>query len=119
MYHNEIPELESISSQRYENVFNMSQTEDNGYYFYNLIKSVRLTYDDLDEVYFFKFKVDRVIPYTALSFNIYGTTDLWWLICVINGIDDPVKFVEPGVTLKIIKKQHVSTVIAAIKNQLQ
>lgn len=119
MYQNDIPQLDQISSNRFENIFTVNQTEDNGYYFYNIMKTVRITSDDLDDKYFFMFNVNRIIPYTALSYNFYGTTDLWWLICVINNIDNPIEFIKPGTTIKIIKKQHVSTVVAAIKNQLQ
>lgn len=118
MYQNDIPDLESIGSNRFENIFNVEKTETNGYYFYNILRTVRLTSNNLDEKYYFKYNVSKVIPYTALSYELYGTMDLWWLICVINNIDNPVEFVEPGTTLNIIKKQHVSTVVSAIKNQL-
>ena len=118
MYQNDIPDLESIGSNRFENIFNVEKTETNGYYFYNILKTVRLVVDDLDEKYYFKFNVNRIIPYTSLSYIFYDTIDLWWLICVINNIDNPVEFIDPGTTIKVIKKQHVSTVVSAIKNQL-
>jgi hypothetical protein len=38
---------------------------------------------------------------------------------VSNNIDNPVEFIEPGSTLKIIKKQYISNVISAIKQQLR
>lgn len=119
MYQNQTPQLESIGSNRYENIFHVNQTEENGYYFYNILRTVRLTSTDLDEKFYFKFNVNRIMPYTALSYNFYGTTDLWWLICVINNIDNPIEFIEPGTTILMIKKQHISTVISAIKSQLQ
>lgn len=119
MYQNDVPELDAISSNRFENIFKINQTEENKYYFYNIMRTVRLTTDDLDDRYIFLFNVDRIMPYTTLSYNFYDTIDLWWLICVVNNIDNPVKFIEPGTTLRMIKKQHVSTIVAAIKKQLQ
>jgi hypothetical protein len=119
MYHNEIEDLDKIGSLRYENIFKVNQTETTGYYFYNIMRTVRITPDDLDNRYYFKFNVNRVIPYTVLSYNFYNTMDLWWLICVMNNIDDPVQFIKPGTTIKLIKQQYVATVVDIIKKQLQ
>lgn len=118
MYHNDIPDLGSISDNRYENIFPVNQTSINGYHFYNIIKSIRFDPSDLDPALYFKFNVNRRAPYTALSHSLYGSIDLWWLICIINDIDNPIKFLEPGTTIKVIRKQYVSTVIDTIKKQL-
>ena len=118
MYHNDIPDLESISDRRYENIFPVNQTTNSGYHFYNIIKSIRFNPDDLDPSLYFKFNVNRRAPYTALSYSLYGSINMWWLICVINNIDNPITFIEPGTIIKVIKKQYVSTVIDNIKNQL-
>ena len=119
MYQNEITDLDSLSELRYENIFKVNQTEENKYYFYNITKTIRFSPTDLDPRYFYKFKVNRIIPYTALSYNLYNTMDLWWLLCVINNIDNPVVFLEPGSIIKVIKQQYVSTVVDMIKKQLQ
>tara|TARA_R110002110_G_scaffold16764_11_gene72173 strand:- start:964 stop:1323 length:360 start_codon:yes stop_codon:yes gene_type:complete len=119
MYQNDIPDLESISNNRYENIFNVATTEENKYYFYNISRAIRFDDTSIDPAYYYKFIVNRLAPYTALSHTLYGTMELWWLICVINNIDSPVKFLTPGTTIKVIKKQYVSTVIDNIKRQLQ
>ena len=63
MYHNDVPDLEPISTNRFENVFKVNQTEEYGYYFYNLFKSVRFSEDlEMNEKYFFKYRVDRLLP---------------------------------------------------------
>lgn len=118
MYHNDIPQLEPIGSNRFENIFSVHKTSENGYYFYNILKTIRLTTNDLDDRYFFYFKVDRTMPFTVISYNFYETMDLWWLICVVNNIDNPIEFIEPGTTIKMIKPQHVSSIVSAIKKQL-
>ena len=119
MYRNDISDLEPLSDMKFENIFNMSKTEDNGYYFYNITRTVRFDASELDDEYYFKYVVDRQLSWPALSFRYYNTIDLWWLICVINGIDNPVEFTKPGRELKLIKKSHVNTVVSAIKSQLQ
>lgn len=119
MYRNEIDALTPLSDMKMENIFNMSQTEDNGYYFYNITRTIRFDSSTIDRGYYFKYIVDRNMPWTTLSYQIYNTIDLWWLICVVNNIDNPVEFATPGASLKIIKPVHVSSVIAVIKQQLQ
>jgi len=119
MYQNEITDLEDISDLRYENIFKVNQTETNKYYFYNINRTIRFQPADLDPKYYFKFRVNRIIPYTALSHNFYNTMDLWWLICIINNIDNPIEFLQPGKIIKVIKQPYVSTVVDMIKKQLQ
>jgi len=119
MYQNEQADLPSISSTRFENIFHVNQTETNGYYFYNILKTIRVDTDNIDNKYIYLHRVNRSAPYTSLSYQLYGNIDLWWLICVINNIDNPIEFIEPGTLLKIIKKQYVSVVIDAIRQQLQ
>lgn len=118
MRRNEIPDLSNLSDTRFENIFNMSRTDDRGYYYYNIMKTVRFDPDELDTNFYFKFTVDRHMSWTALSHRMYGSIDLWWLICVINNIDNPIKFPAPGTVLKIIKKSEVSAVVGAINKQI-
>jgi len=118
MRRNEITDLSPLSEMKFENIFNMSRT-DNGYYFYNIMKTVRFDPKELDSNYYFKFQVDRHMSWTSMSYRFYNTIDLWWIICVVNNIDNPVAFPTPGTTLKIIKKSQVSTIVSSIKTQLQ
>lgn len=37
-----------------------------------------------------------------ISYQVYGTVDLWWLICIVNDILDPFSEVTLGKTLKIV-----------------
>ena len=55
---------------------------------------------------------------TELSQDIYGTQDLWWLICLVNRIYNPINNPELGEVYKIIKPDLVSTLLNSIKNQL-
>jgi len=118
MYRNEIDELENLSEYKYENIFKVFQTETNKYYYYNITRTVRVATEDLDKTFYYKHKVNRSISYTALSYSIYGTIDLWWLICIINSIDDPVSFITPGTEIKLIKPKQVRNIIDTIKKQL-
>jgi hypothetical protein len=50
---------------------------------------------------------------------LYGTTYLWWLICIINGIQNPFDPNIAGKQIKVLKRQYLKTVLDSIKQQLQ
>lgn len=119
MYQNEQSDLPKIDESRFENIFKINKTETNGYYFYNIIKTIRIDPDKIDTKYFYMHRVNRSTPYTALSYQLYNNIHLWWLICVVNDIDNPVEFIEPGSVIRVVKKQYVSSIIDTIKQQLK
>lgn len=116
MKQNSISELPSINSNRYENLFNIFTTkkDNNLYYYYNILSKITIpdtTSNDVYELY----KVDKLLPLTTLSYNIYGTIHLWWLILLANKIKNPVMLIEPGSVLKILKEDYINDVINKLK----
>lgn len=110
----DLPELESY---RYENIFKVYLTEDS-HYFYNILKKIQVP-DNLNPSVFDIITLTDVVPFTTLSYRLYGTTYLWWLICVLNGIKNPFDTSIRGMKLKVLKKQFIKVAIDSIKNQLQ
>ena len=115
-YNNDVGDLQRIDFSRYENIFQVAQ--DGDFYFYNIAKTV-IVPDDLDPRAFVEQVVDSVSPWTAISYRYYGTQNLWWLICIINKITNPVAVVTPGTKLKILKTDYVDRVLRAIRNQIE
>lgn len=95
---NDIPDLVTLDFARYENIFKLYK-DSNSIYFYNILNSIQVP-DNIDKQYFYVVKINRKIPWTTISYEQYATIDLWWLICLINKIDNPIKFVEPEPSLK-------------------
>ena len=58
------------------------------------------------------------MAYTALSYKAYKTMQLWWLICLVNGTDNPTSFITPGTVIKIVKPSRVSSIVSEINSQL-
>jgi hypothetical protein len=105
----------NVTPQHYENIFNMHRED--GYNIYNLLQHVVIP-DDLDpRLYELQSPVGGM-PYSVLSYRIYGTMNLWWLICTVNNIYDPTSLTKPGDVLKIIKPQHVGAMLSNIQDQL-
>lgn len=109
---NSINELPSISSNRYENIFNLNIY--NGYYFYNIIKTIKFPENINPELYYEKI-INSKKPYTTISYEIYGTQDLWWLILLSNNITNPVSVVTPGTKIKVIKLKYIKSILDSIK----
>ena len=114
--HNEVSQLGDLPSSAYESIFNMYKDQGE-FYAYNIIKTVQFP-KDLDDELFYYAIVTGSYTWTRLSFEHYGTIQLWWLICLTNKIMNPVKSPEPGLTIKILKAKYVSEVIDQIQAQL-
>ncbi len=56
---------------------------------------------------------------TTLSYNAYGTIDLWWLILIINNITNPIKDLPIGQKIKLIKPQYIEQVLQTIESHLK
>ena len=86
--------------------------------FYNIIKNIYVP-SDISNDAFFTTTYQGNIPFTTLSYQIYGTTYLWWLICIVNNIKNPFDPANSGKTLKIIKPNYINLVLTTISQQLQ
>ena len=102
---NEVDELKSLSIDMCENIFkiNLIDTDNNDLYFYNLLNKIIFPDDISDEI------VDTIvlqndIPWTALSYQLYGTINLWWTVYLLNKPDyifkaqaaTEYKYIKPG-----------------------
>tara|TARA_R100001163_G_C4951914_1_gene119325 strand:+ start:153 stop:518 length:366 start_codon:yes stop_codon:yes gene_type:complete len=111
----DIPEVTTTSDTSYESIFNIYQ--DDGYFAYNILKSVQFPEEINSELVAY-IRVNGDISWSQLSFKVYGDINLWWLICAVNKILNPVIKPAPGTVLKIIRPDQVSSIIQQIKNQL-
>ena len=82
---NEVDELNSLATDMYENIFkvNLIDIDGNDLYFYNLLNKVVFPKNISDEF------VDTIVlqsdtPWTTLSYRLYGTINLWWVVYLLN-----------------------------------
>ena len=110
---NNIDTLPTLSVLRLENLFNVYKNDTN--YFYNLIGTVSVP-KDLDPSVYVTYTVNSDnMPWTLISYKAYKTIDLWWLICSINNISNPVEFPKAGTELKILLPEYVSAIVQQLK----
>lgn len=112
MKQNEIGNLPPLESTRYENIFNVYRTR-SGHYYYNLAKTISFP-DNVSDEYFDLYELPPGTYYTTLSYNIYGTIDLWWLILIANNIRNPMAIPTGTTILRVVKPSKVQEVLDLI-----
>jgi hypothetical protein len=100
---------EDITSENYENIFNI-YTDENEFYYYNLLKKVDFP-EDLDSEVYDYYETKSIDTYPNIAFNFYKSVKLWWIICAANQIDDPTKQPTAGTLLKIIKPYYIKNIL--------
>lgn len=115
-FRNDINSLLNLPENAYENIFRMYSTNENQLY-YNILNNIILPVD-ISNSFFYVVKVTRKTAWTVISYNEYKTMNLWWLICLVNNINNPIDYPVPGTQLKIIYPQYVKTILDEIDNKL-
>jgi nucleoid-associated protein YgaU len=108
MLQNDIDSLPKLELENFENILNIYQ-DINGYYYYNLLESLVFP-DNLPDNYFLDYTVLYEDTWPLISYKVYGSIKLWWLIAYANKVINPITFLKPGTVIKI-PKQSVATEI--------
>lgn len=112
MYQNEITELPRLTDERYENVFKVHQDEDNRYY-YNLLESVNFP-DNLPPGFFTRYVVEPGDTFPLISYKLYKTINVWWVICLVNKISNPTLPLTTGTVFKVPSLNTIREIIRQI-----
>jgi len=111
--------LPSLARTRYENIFKVFKVlkdKDNSYYLYNINNKVIIP-DNLDNNVYSTITISRNTAWTTLSYKLYGTIDLWWLIFLINKPKD-IFLARSGESYKYIKPIFIDSVLTNIEQQI-
>jgi hypothetical protein len=114
-----ITDLPSLDLERYENIFKLYTVQKgtkNSYYFYNILKKVVIP-ENIDENLIDTISLDRKLPWTTLSYKIYGTIYLWWLIYLLNKPKN-IFYAEPGKNYKYFLPANVNAILNNILAQI-
>jgi hypothetical protein len=112
---NEIKDVvvKKLSAQNLENLFYIFQ-RDNGQYFYNITRTVNFP-EDLDPNLFEQYETKPKDTWPLIAYSFYQDVRLWWLVCLVNQIINPVKQPEAGTVIKILNADSVRSVLNKIK----
>lgn len=115
MKQNDITDINnSLTPQHYENIFNVYEDKDVGYYF-NLLRNMYFPVDLNPSAYNVYTTMPGDTP-PAISWKVYNSVYLWWSICSVNNINNPLEDIKPGTQLKILKPVILQNILNQIQN---
>ena len=110
-----VPNIPPVGAAYYENILNMYQTEnEDAYNYFNISNKVQININNIDENFVEYFYIDAPLPLTTLSYRIFGTQHLWWLIVAMNKLN-PIDIPAAGTVIVVPKQQFIAEVLNAIK----
>tara|TARA_R100000951_G_scaffold111396_2_gene110383 strand:- start:38617 stop:39003 length:387 start_codon:yes stop_codon:yes gene_type:complete len=112
--------LPSITPERYENalrVYELEKGDRDTYLFYNITRRISIDTESIDPDALIYYRVQGRFPWTAVSYFIYKSQYLWWLLIELNDITDPTVQPAPGTVIRAIKPELVDAVLAEIQQQ--
>lgn len=110
-----VPNIPTVGAEYYENIFNVYKTQNSDAYdYFNISNKVEIDTTNIDENYLQYFYIDSPIPLTTLSYRIFGTQHLWWLIVAMNKLN-PIDIPAAGTVIAVPKPQFVADVLNVIK----
>jgi hypothetical protein len=99
MKQNQINNLERLREENFENIFNVYRDQD-GMYFYNLLQTVIFP-PDLPVSLFTSYTIAYGDTWPFISFKTLKSPNLWWVILLANGIQNPLEPLVNGTHIKI------------------
>jgi hypothetical protein len=115
MKQNEISELPSLLDENFENIFNI-YFDGTGRYYYNLLQNIAFP-DNLPEGYFTYYTITYSDTWPYISYKLYNTPNLWWIILPFNNIIDPTRPLEPGTRIKALNLSYVKSILSQIQTE--
>lgn len=103
----------TLSPQQYENIFNVYEDSDIGY-FYNILRTVNFP-TDLDPDSYNLYVVEPLDTWPLISWKIYNSIFLWWTICALNNIQNPIEGLPVGQEIKVLKPMYLQNILNSIK----
>lgn len=84
--------------------------------FMNIFRSFSLNDSILaDAVTFDTYEVSNDEWWENISYEYYGTPDLWWVIALMNNVVNPFEELEEGDNIKLLREQYLYVLFSDIE----
>jgi hypothetical protein len=104
------------SSFSFLRLFNVLLDEDRETKFLNIFRSYIANEDVFTDVAFFEtYEVSNGKYCDNVSFNLYQTPYLWWVIALLNNIVNPFEELENGDQLNVLRDEYVYTLTSDLE----
>jgi nucleoid-associated protein YgaU len=108
-----------ISDEDLANVFNMytDPTLGEPYKVYNMNKTLVLKgLEDIPINSYSFYEVQQGDTWNLISYKVYGTINLYWIILKTNNVTNATIEPEPGWMLRVLPKSTISSILVNMKN---
>jgi len=86
------------------------EEEDSFVRFMNIFKSLRInTAAQSNLLYYQTYDVEDETFWDNISFELYGTPQLWWTVALFNDVVNPYEELQGGTSLKVLKPEFIYT----------
>lgn len=98
-------------------LYNILKDTDDRNYFMNIFRSFDVNEEASRNVlYYSTYEVsDEDIFLDNISYKIYKTPHLWWVIALINNIQNPFEDLNVGDNIKVLKNEYISQVLKDVE----
>lgn len=105
-----------LSNVSYLKLFNLLKDTD-GTKYMNIWRSYELNAEVTDEsVYYISYEVSDDDWWDNISYYYYETPFLWWIIALMNDVQNPFEELEAGTNIKILREEYLYQLIKEIEN---
>jgi len=111
-------ELTGVEKNTYSflRLFNTLLDEDRETKFLNIFRSYIANEDIFSDISFFQtYEVSNGEYWDNVSYNLYSTPFLWWVIALLNNIANPFEELEDGDILNVLREDYVYQLTADLE----
>ena len=102
-----------IANTSYMRLYNILLDVDRVTKFMNIFKSVKINEDDQTDILAYDtYEVSEDEFWDNISYIVYGTPFLWWVVALMNDVSNPFEELEAGTNIKILKPENLQILFA-------
>lgn len=109
MKQNDISDLPKLFQSSYSNLFNV-YTDDNGKYFYNILRNVNFP-ENISGEHYTTYTTQSGDTWPSIAYKFYSDVKLWWIICATNNVKNSIYNPPIGFEIKILNVDIVKSII--------
>ena len=116
MKQNEITKLPELEVSNYANIFNVYKDKD-GNYFYNINKAIYINgQENMIQAYYQIYEIEHKDTWPLIAHKVYEDYSLWWILCKVNNISNPLEMPEVGTDIIVLEESVVESILMQLES---
>ena len=108
---------QNLSNSSQLKLFTILDDVSNNTYYLNIFRSYIINMSSLNNNSFYElYEVDNNDWLDNISYKFYNTSQLWWVIAIVNNITNPFEELYPGKVLRILKNSYIYNILKEVRN---